>query len=61
MDTAPRDGSYILAWHKVWRCWLTVKFCAEFKDSSTWIEATLSTRWPEEAFLCWMDCPPGPV
>lgn len=63
-NTAPTDGTPILAWHKVWKCWMTIRY----RDNKTggflncdWIDGTLSICWPTEAFSHWQNCPDDPT
>lgn len=40
----------IIRWHKIWNCPISVKLSP--KDFQyPWVEVTLTTQWPEEAFL----------
>jgi hypothetical protein len=59
METAPRDGTVISAWHVVWKCWLPIKWDGESPDTP-WIEATLVVSWPENSFSCWVNHPEPP-
>ena len=60
MAAAPRDGTVILAWHHVHSCWLPIKWHKVSNETMNWLEATITTWWPEESFTCWMDHPPAP-
>lgn len=50
MDTAPRDGSVILAYHIIWK----VPVCIKYVDKlNGWADSLITTQWPEEAFMGW--------
>jgi len=58
----PTDGTYILRWHRKWKCPVAVSFRpdAEFPNLF-WIEKTKTVRWPETSFSpAWMPLPPKP-
>ncbi len=56
MKDAPKDRK-ILAWHKVWKCWVSIQPSLE----GHWKDCTLTTRWPTESFTGWIEPPKGPV
>ncbi len=63
MASAPNDGTIILAWHKCWKCWLSVKWQAAvtaFPNGLEWLEATNAMTWPGAAFTHWMPAPKAP-
>ena len=45
IEEAPKDGTFFYGWHRVWNCWIAVK-----KYENSWIEKTLCTQWPYDAF-----------
>lgn len=57
---APRDGDLISAWHKVWKCPISVRYVVS-NAPCKWIEASMTTQWPEEAFSHWQPLPTGPA
>ena len=59
MDTAPRDGTTILAWHTVWKCWTTIRHRC-IGDSFPWQDGTYCAFWKEESFSHWMKQPEAP-
>jgi hypothetical protein len=61
-DTAPTDGRTFHAWHVVWKCWLPItrRQARGFPTGCQWIDATITTVWPAEAFSHWMEMPNGP-
>lgn len=60
METAPRDGTVISVWHHMWKCPISVRYVIS-NAPCKWIEATLTTQWPEEAFTHWMPLPISPA
>lgn len=65
IDTAPKDGSVILAWHISHKCpvpvmWKDDGFPYQGKRLN-WIERTYTTAWPERAFSHWMPLPTAPT
>lgn len=46
ISEAPRDGTYVYAWHHVHNAWIAVRPIS----IGWWSEKTYTTRWPEEAF-----------
>ena len=61
IDTAPRDGTRIQAWHKIHKCPVTVRWLTSYSTVCPWIEGTMTTSWPEDAFIGWMPLPPPPT
>ena len=61
IETAPRDGSTILAWHHIYHCPIAV-FWRESPSlwPEPWIEKTYSNCWPEAAFTHWAPLPEPP-
>lgn len=61
-DTAPTDGRVFHAWHVVWKCWLPItrRQARGFPEGCQWIDATITTTWPPEAFSHWTEMPNGP-
>lgn len=64
IETAPKDGTVIMAWHIAHKCPVPVLW----KDGGfpykgerlSWIERTYTTAWPERAFSHWMPLPEAP-
>ena len=58
MEDAPRDGTPIYVWHKIWKCWVAVSYVAKPMSNpwadAPWVEKTCATRWPEAAFTHWV-------
>lgn len=51
----------VLRWHKIWKCPVAV-FLGTDEYVGQWLEATLSTVWPEEAFEpFYMNFPSSPL
>lgn len=63
INTMPKDGTVIQRWHKAWKCPVSVKHNNNTLPSALeWIEGTLATSWPEEAFEpFWMPLPKAPA
>lgn len=57
--TAPTDGTMISAWHRMWECPVSVRYVVS-NSPCKWIEATLTTQWPEDAFTHWRPLPAHP-
>lgn len=65
IETAPKDGTVILAWHIAHKCPVPVLW----KDGGfpyqgerlSWFERTYTTAWPERAFSYWMPLPTAPT
>jgi hypothetical protein len=57
ISEAPKDRP-IEAWHKVWKCAVTIVY-RSWGDRSAWVEKTLTTEWPLEAFTHWREAPLG--
>jgi hypothetical protein len=53
MATAPRDGGLIQAWHRVWKCPVSIRYKPHLREDCPWLEATHTTVWPEDAFTHW--------
>lgn len=46
------DGlNYIVRWHKIYNCEITVWYNFNELGPMVWYEKTLNTKWPEDAFL----------
>jgi len=63
IETAPKDGTSILAWHTVWKCPVSVYWREKpkvYPVECKWLESTLTTAWPERAFTHWMPLPAPP-
>jgi hypothetical protein len=58
-DGTKRD--YVMRWHVMWKCPVCV--CMGIGTmAGRWIEKTLTTYWPDEAFEpCFMPLPSSPV
>lgn len=61
IETAPRDGSMIELWHRVWECPMTVQWKIGFISDLPWIEKTKTTAWPTEAFTHWRHTASAPL
>lgn len=59
-DGAPRDGTKITAWHQMWKCPVSVSYIAGRRSQCKWVEATITTEWPDEAFTHWQPLLDGP-
>ncbi len=59
IETIPEDRP-IQAWHIIWKCPVTIQR-RSWGDRSAWVEKTLTTEWPLEAFSHWMEVPAPPV
>lgn len=64
IETAPRDGTVIMAWHTVHRCPMSVvwkepghPFNGEVLN---WYEKSYTTAWPERCFSHWQPLLPAP-
>lgn len=63
IESVPKDGSVIEAWHHIHKCWVPIfyKKANEGFDHEDWIEKTLCSSWPIEAFEYWrFPLPPSP-
>ena len=64
IESAPRDGTVIQAWHQVHKCPVSVLW----KDGGfpyggerlNWYERSYTTAWPERAFTHWRTLPSAP-
>jgi hypothetical protein len=54
IEAAPRDGTTILVWHRVWKCPISVSYKLNVREDCPWLEKTLCTVWPDDAFTHWM-------
>jgi len=65
MDTAPRNGTAIQAWHAVHKCPLSVLWNEDGHqfngETLHWFERSYTTAWPESAFSHWMPLPIQPA
>lgn len=65
MDTAPRNGTVIQAWHTVHKCPISILWNEKGHDFNGetlhWFERSYSTVWPEGVFSHWMPLPSQPV
>ena len=59
MRTAPKDGRKISAWHKIWKCPVSIIYYGGLSDTQ-WVECTRTNRWPEESFTHWKEIDKGP-
>lgn len=65
IESAPKDGTVIQAWHQVHKCPVSVLW----KDDGfpyrgerlNWHERTYTTAWPERAFTHWRPLPSAPA
>jgi hypothetical protein len=55
LSTAPRDGTTVQLWHVNWMAPVAAHWW-----KGGWLEATLTTKWPDEAFGCWKPMPAWP-
>lgn len=53
IETAPKDGTRILAWHDIHKCPVTIQWRPNYNKDCPWIEGTYTTCWPERAFSAW--------
>lgn len=53
IETAPKDGTIILVWHRIWKCPISARYLEGRKSQCKWVEATITTEWPDEAFTHW--------
>ena len=60
IETAPRDGTNIMLWHKVWKCPVSAFYGETYRKDCPWTQTTNTTIWPEEAFTHWMPLPTAP-
>ena len=64
IETAPRDGTPILLWHKIHKTAISAKWNdKEFALQGyklQWMECTYRTSWPNEAFTHWRPAIEGP-
>ncbi len=64
IESAPKDGTVIQAWHQVHKCPISVLW----KDDGfpyrgkrlNWYERTYTTAWPEHVFFYWRPLPSAP-
>lgn len=61
ITTAPKDGTIISLWHKVWKCSVAARYLKGRSSGCKWVEATLTTEWPDDAFTHWQPLPAPPV
>lgn len=58
IDTIPQDRP-IDGWHSIWKCPVTVSY-RSWVDRSAWVEKTMTTEWPIEAFTHWRETSEAP-
>lgn len=65
MDTAPRNGTVIQAWHTIHKCPISILWNNnghEFNGETLhWFERSYTTVWPEHVFSHWMPLPSQPA
>lgn len=65
IETAPKDGTVIQAWHKVHKCPVSVLWKEDGfpyrGERLNWYERSYTTAWPERAFSHWMPLPAAPT
>lgn len=49
-QSLPPKNKYIIRWHKLWGCPVTVKFNDKYAPCC-WINKTRDNSWPEDAFI----------
>lgn len=57
IETSPGQGIYFLGWHKIHKCPIAIRYS---EADSAYIEKTLTTMWPTEAFSHWAPMPDSP-
>jgi len=64
IETAPKDGTVIQAWHEVHKCPVSVLWKDDgfpYKgERLNWYERSYTTAWPERAFTHWRPLPASP-
>ncbi len=58
IDTIPQDRP-VDGWHSVWKCPVTIAY-RSWGDRNAWVEKTLTTEWPLEAFTHWRETSKAP-
>jgi hypothetical protein len=58
IESIPQDRP-IEAWHKTWKCPVSIAY-RSWGDRAAWVEKTLTTEWPIEAFTHWREMPAPP-
>jgi hypothetical protein len=62
IETAPKDGTVVSVWHRTWKCPVSARYISGNANATfRWVEATLTTQWPDEAFSHWQPLPAPPV
>lgn len=65
MESAPKDGTVIIAWHTVHKCPIAIRWNDEGflfgGETLHWIERSGTTAWPGGCFSDWMPLPPAPT
>jgi hypothetical protein len=65
IETAPKDGTVIQAWHTVHKCPISILWNKDGHDFNGealhWFERSYTTAWPEHAFSHWMPLPAAPA
>lgn len=63
-DTAPKDGTVIMAWHTVHKCPMAIVWKERGfpyrGDVMNWYERSYTTAWPERCFSHWSPLPAAP-
>jgi hypothetical protein len=62
IESAPKDGTVILAYHATWASWKSVMWLGDRSphDGCPWVETGYTIAWPVESFWHWMPSPPPP-
>ena len=62
IETAPKDGTVIEAWHDIWKCVVAVKWAnaetvktLNIPEDCRWFCATMTNTWPNRAFTSWRE------
>jgi hypothetical protein len=60
METAPKDGTVILGYHRIWKSWKSILWREGEIEGCPWLETGYLTAWPPNAFSHWMPLPTPP-